>query len=93
MGTLVVNNMFGPHVPAGGSCTGYRFILVQGTVNGVDRLDESPDCTASQRNQLVASAAASQSAFNAKLADVWPTWTGTLSSGDKVNLRACAMAY
>lgn len=93
MGVNIINHMFGPHVPAGGSCTGYRFTLHQGDANTVSVYNESPDCTATERDEIITSAGVSQTAFNTKIGNVFGTWAGTLSSGDKVNLRVCALGY
>ena len=93
MGVNVVNHMFGPHVPAGGTFTGYRFILHQGDADTVTVYKESPDCTDTERDEIIAAAKVSQSAFNAKIGNLWSTWSGTLSSGDRANMRACALAY
>lgn len=93
MGVNIVNNMFGPHVPAGGACTGYRFTLHQGDADTVVVYKESPDCTASERDEIVSAANVSQTAFNAKIGSVYGTWAGALSGADKVNLRTAALAY
>ena len=64
MGVNIVNNMFGPHVPAGGACTGYRFTLHQGDADTVVVYKESPDCTASERDEIVSAANVSQTFYD-----------------------------
>lgn len=93
MGVNIVNNMFGPHVPAGGACTGYRFTLHQGddTTSVVNKI--SPDCTKPERNEIIAAAVVSQSAFNAKIGSVYGTWAGDLTGSQKEDLRTAALAY
>jgi hypothetical protein len=93
MGVNIVNNMFGPHVPAGGVCTGYRFTLHQGDDENVVVNKISPDCTKPERNEIIAAAVVSQSAFNAKIGSVYGTWAGALSGSEKEDLRTCALAY
>lgn len=87
MGVNVVNHFFGPHVPAGGTFTGYRYILAKGTVQSMLRFDESPDCTAAQKASLISAAVTSQGAFNSAVASVYPNWIGGLSGTDLENLR------
>ncbi len=91
MGVNIVNNMFGPHAPEGGSFTGYRYILVKGTAQAMVRLDESPDCTAAQKATLIAAAVTGQGAFNAAVASIFPNWIGGLSSSDLATMRTITL--